>query len=507
MFPGRALARPGKSLTTPRAGGLVAELARRGTVGGQREALGPIAVHQVRLVDDATHLAFHETPQGLVERGTRPHLLGGLHHVVLSPQALRGGDDVLRGDGHVLEGVGPDEAVARRPAGRLLDEGREEPVHRLEHLLPVDLLREAPLGDRDANELGDALHVQRPDVDDRVEPTGPEHRLRQHLDPVGGHDGDDLDALVLEPVEELQGAGELGEVTILLDDAVDVLDEDHRGPVLDRHVHGVLHGLAGAAVDERPAVGDGDLRGEVAGEGLARAVLPVEDDRPPQRDVVLAHLVRVLEERPDVRLQLLVDVRRVDHVGGLDARQIQEADVGATEEGLAAVDGRLLEPLIDRREDLLDDGLVLPRAVDVHEEDRRTGALVLALVEADLGVLELRDLEVPPGHLLGLARPDLDQLHARRDVAEPAGDRLAVDDAEGLVEDGDGGERPVERAVREGPLELGLRVEAVGLLLQGLDGLVERHAGGEDERRPLELDVIVEAGPGVDGRILLGHCW
>ena len=273
----------------------------------QTVARGHAILVQRGAIDRLCRSGGHHVRQGRLEVRAAAHLFSGFHHLVLASHALRRHDDVFCRDREAREAVVTDKAVPGSLAGDLTYERRRESFRRLVDLVPVDVIGQTFAWDCHTNESLHAFRVERPDVDDRVEPSRPQHGPGQDLDAVGGRDSDDLDPLALEPVEDLEGLGEFGEITILLDDGIDILDEDDCRAVLSSHGHGVFNLGSGPAVDERPAVVHSDLRREVSGQRLAGAVVAVEHHCSPKRNVVQTHLVGMFQQRPDVGLKLLCD--------------------------------------------------------------------------------------------------------------------------------------------------------------------------------------------------------
>ena len=150
----------------------------------------------------------------------------------------------------------------------------------------------------------------------------------------------------------------------------------------------------------------------------------------------------------------------------------------------------------------------------MHVEHRRTSCFVKTLVKADGGAIELGNTEVAPGNVTHLVVAGLDLAHLGRLIAEPVLDRFAVHHAEHGVEDFDGSQGAVVWTEGELARELCLALVTLALLFESPDGLVQRHALGQDELGSAELDVIIKSRPWVGpdndtnrvGSILL-HVW
>jgi hypothetical protein len=130
---------------------------------------------------------------------------------------------------------------------------------------------------------------------------------------VAGHQQQDLTALGPHPVELLQELVHL--LRVVADQLLHVLDHDHhRGTQQLREPKHMLQILVPPRLDERPVVLQTELRRAGGSEGLAGAVLTVQQNLVPQVVAVLPEESSALHDAPDLVREGLEDLLGVDHL-------------------------------------------------------------------------------------------------------------------------------------------------------------------------------------------------
>ena len=274
-------------------------------------------------------------------------------------------------------------------------------------------------------------------------------------------------------------------------DLIDVLVEHNRGLVQPRRLHHEGQVVPSRApLDERPAVRRRLLPGEHRSERLARAVRPVHEDGPLERDALLLELLGVAQLRPDVDLQLRHHFLRVDDVLRRDPGQVDELGHRLAVERLAAIHRVGLQLFLDQPEDALDLRRVLLRSGGGDAEQRPVlGVVLLERREGHVG--EGGQLEVAPRNLLGLAdvRGNVDQL--RGIGTEETHRSLVGDRTEQTLERVPHAVRAIPRSIVEDLDEVRLGLHLDFLLLQEADCTLDRHRRRDDQLVSRVSDVVV----------------